>query len=50
MVDPTAGIEFTVITAFAVFVQPLTPVPVTVYVDVETGVKETPFVMLPVHE
>jgi hypothetical protein len=45
----TVGVGFTVIVVVAVFVHPLTSVPVTVYVVVDTAAKGTPFVTPPVH-
>ena len=49
-VVPTVGTGFTVTVTALEFVQPLAPVPVTVYVFVDPGKKETPFVIPPVHE
>src|SRR6476646_9874410 len=45
----TVGSGFTVIVAVAVFIQPFTSVPVTVYVAVPAGVNATPLVTPPVH-
>jgi hypothetical protein len=47
-VASVAGIGFTVTVIAAVFVHPFPLVPVTVYVVVEEGGKETPFEMPPV--
>ena len=48
-VEPTVGKGFTVIVLTAVFVQPFTAVPVTVYVAVVVGEKATPFNTPPDH-
>jgi hypothetical protein len=46
-VVPTVGNELTVIVMVLVLLQPLDPVPVTVYTEVENGKNETPFVTPP---
>lgn len=48
-VELTVGNGFTVTVMVAVFVQPVNPVPVTVYVVVASGTNATPFVTPPVH-
>ena len=50
VVEETVGVGFTVIVVVAVFVQPFTSVPVTVYVLVVTALNATAFVTPPVHE
>lgn len=47
--DVIDGAGFTVIVLMAVFVQPFTSVPVTVYVCVDAAVNATPFVTPPLH-
>jgi hypothetical protein len=47
-VAPTVGKGLTVIVIVLVLLQPFDPVPVTVYVVVEEGMNETPFVTPPV--
>ena len=44
----TLGNAFTVMVVVAVLIQPLAAVPVTVYVAVDAGTKETPLVTPPV--